>query len=399
LKIGRILYRKPDIKDSAPAGQSSLISRNLDLRCRIRPISHFRGFSLSVARGEPLGNFSSLPAPCFRCIDPLFSKIAFLKMDAPNRNPALPPDEDLTEVRKPASLLIAQFFLFPLIIIGICVGIFLFFGYLTYEQRSPTQFLDDIRSGTGTQRWQAAFELSNMVKSNPKSVRTPEFIERLMAAYESSPDEDIRVRGYLARILGELKEPKAVPLLVKGLEREEKLKTKNWGENNTFQLWRPSLAEISNDLVQSQIYTLFALGSIGDNSAVPGVVEQVKNQDPSVRNIAAYVSGVLGDQRAVEALRPLLNDTKEDVRYNAALALAQLGDNEGSELLLKLLDRAHVDSLTNFTPDQRTELMVNAVRALARLGHPQACAVFRTLSQNDPAPAVQSASLEALKKC
>jgi HEAT repeat protein len=159
------------------------------------------------------------------------------------------------------------------------------------------------------------------------------------------------------------------------------------------------MAEISNDLVQSQIYTLFALGSIGDNSAVPGVVEQLKNQDPSVRNIAAYVCGVLGDQRAVEALRPLLTDTKEDVRYNAALALAQLGSSEGSELLLKLLDRAYVDSLTNFTPDQRTALIVNAVRTLSKLGHPQACDLIRMLSQNDPAPSVRSASLEALKKC
>src|SRR5215510_2883759 len=150
-------------------------------------------------------------------------------MDASNTNPvSLPPDEDLTEVRKPASLLIAQFFLFPLIIIGICVGIFLFFGYLTYEQRSPTQFLDDIRSGTGTQRWQAAFELSNIVKTNPERVRTPEFVERLKTVYEGSPDEDIRVRGYLATILGEMKEASAVPLLLQGLQREEKLKAKDW---------------------------------------------------------------------------------------------------------------------------------------------------------------------------
>src|SRR5262245_36664952 len=179
-------------------------------------------------------------------------------MEVSNSKPAsLPPDEDLTEVRKPASLLIAQFLLFPLIIIGICVGIFLFFGYLTYEQRSPTQFLDDIRSGTGTQRWQAAFELSNIVKSNPEKVRTPEFVERLKGVYENSPDEDIRVRGYLATILGEMKEQSAVPLLVQGLEREERPKTKNWSEGGGFQLWRPSLAQISSDLVQSQIYTLF----------------------------------------------------------------------------------------------------------------------------------------------
>src|SRR4026208_533494 len=94
----------------------------------------------------------------------------------------LPPDEDLTEVRKPASLLIAQFFLFPLILIGICVGIFLFFGYLTYDQRSPSQYLSDIRSGSGTQRWQAAFELSNLVQSDTSKTGSPEFVESLMAA-------------------------------------------------------------------------------------------------------------------------------------------------------------------------------------------------------------------------
>ena len=323
-----------------------------------------------------------------------------MKMDAPNRNPApLPPDEDLTEVRKPASLLIVQFFLFPLIIIGICVGVFMFFGYLTYDQRSPMQFLEDVRSGSGNQRWQAAYELSNIVERNPESVRNPEFVERLQAVYESSPDEDIRVRGYLATILGKLKDRSAVPLLVQGLEREERLKTKNWSTTGAFQLWRPSLAEISNDLVQSQIYTLFALGSIGDNSAVPGVVEQFKNQDSSVRNIAAYVSGVLGDQRAIEPLRPLLNDTREDVRYNAALALAQLGSSEGSELLLKLLDRGYVDSLANFTPEHKTGLIVNAVKTLAKLEHKPACEQIRALSQSDPAPAVRSASLTALKKC
>src|SRR5215510_14298238 len=136
-------------------------------------------------------------------------------MDASNTNPvSLPPDEDLTEVRKPASLLIAQFFLFPLIIIGICIGIFLFFGYLTYEQRTPADYLNAIRSGNGTQRWQAALELSYLVKSNPDRVRTPAFIESLFAAYKDSPDEDMRVRGYLALILGELKERSAIPLLI-----------------------------------------------------------------------------------------------------------------------------------------------------------------------------------------
>jgi HEAT repeat protein len=318
-------------------------------------------------------------------------------MDASNTNSApLPPDEDLTEVRKPASLLIAQFFLFPLIIIGICIGIFLFFSYLTYDQRTPGEYLDGVRNGTGTQRWQSAFELSRVVTANPERARTPEFIESLTNAYRSSPDEDIAVRRYLALIFGELKERSAVPLLVEELARSEKLKTADWSKGS-FQFLRPSLAQIAEELVQNQIYTLFALGSIGDNSAVPGVLEQTKNQDSSVRKIAAYVSGVLGDPRAVEALRPLLNDSKEDVRWNSALALALLGNSEGADLLMKLLDPSYVATLSDITPEQKVELRANAVKGLAKLKYQPALERIREVSEGDPMPAVQSAALEALK--
>jgi len=320
-------------------------------------------------------------------------------MDASNTNSAsLPPDEDLTEVRKPASLLIAQFFLFPLIIIGICVGIFLFFGYLTYEQRTPSEYLSDIRSGTETQRWQAAFELSNVVKSNPSRVHTPAFVDSLVEAYKASPDEDIKVRRYLALIFGEMKERSAVPFLVDGLVRDESLKTADWSKKGGFQFLRPSLATIAEDLVQDQIYTLWALGSIGDNSAVPGVLEQLKNRDASVRKFAAYVLGVLGDQRAVEVLRPLLNDEKEDVRWNTALALALLGDGEGADLLLKLLDHGYVDTLADITVEQKTELQVNAIKGLCKLKYQPALGKIRELSKGDPVPAVQSAALECLKE-
>jgi HEAT repeat protein len=320
-------------------------------------------------------------------------------MEVSNTNSAsLPPDEDLTEVRKPASLLVAQFFLFPLIIIGLCVGIFLFFGYLTYEQRTPADYLSDIRSGSGQQKWQAAFELSNSVKKNPASVRTPAFVENLISVYKNSPEEDIAVRGYLALVFGAIKEPSAVPLLLNELDRAEHLKTVDWRKNSLFNLMRPSLAQIKEDLVQNQIYTLFALGSIGDNSAVPGVLDQFKNQDASVRKIAAFVSGSLGDPRAVDALRPLLNDPKEDVRWNAALALGQLGNAEGADLLMKVLDPGYVDTLKDFTSEQRQELRVNAIIVLTKLKYGPSVEKIRQLSENDPVLSVRGAALEALKK-
>jgi len=320
-------------------------------------------------------------------------------MDASKTNPApLPPDQDLTEVRKPASLLIAQFFLFPLIIIGICVGIFLFFGYMTYRPGTISEYLDDVRFGAGTQRWQAAFELSNAVKSNPKQAQSPEFHERLVTAFKSSPDEDIMVRRYLALVFGELKARSAVPLLVQELARSEQLKSADWSQKSWATFLRPSLAQIAEDLVQQQISTLYALGSIGDNSAVPGVLEQTKNQDPSIRKMAAYVLGVLGDPQAVDGLNPLLNDPQEDVRINSALAMAMLGNSEGAELLMKLLDAGYVDGLQDFTAEQKTAMRSNAVRALANLKYEPARERIREVSKGDPVPAVQGAALEALNQ-
>ena len=102
--------------------------------------------------------------------------------------------------------------------------------------------------------------------------------------------------------------------------------------------------------------------------------------------------------RAVDALHGLLNDSKEDVRWNAALALAQLGDGAGSDLLLKLLDHGYVDALPDMTAEQKTELMVNAVKGLGILRHEPAHDRIRALSEDDPILEVRNASLEALKK-
>lgn len=316
-------------------------------------------------------------------------------METPNPTPApLPPDEELVEVRKPTSLLVAQFFLFPLIIIGICVVIFLFFGYITYDQRTPSQYLNEIRSGSDTQRWHAAFELSNIVASNKDEIRSPEFMQDLVSIYTQSPDTDTQVRLYVALMLGQVGDASVVPALVEGLRREEMLKTKEWDQG----AFRPSISEIREELISNQIYTLWALGSIGDNAAVPGVLEQAKSDDPSIRKMVAYVLGVLNDPRGIDELRIMLNDPRDDVHYNAALALARLNNAEGADMLLKLLDPSHVESLPDMTPDQKTELRVNAVRGLGMLKFEPARETIAAISQDDPVLAVRDAALEALKK-
>src|SRR6267142_3588871 len=106
--------------------------------------------------------------------------------------------DDLTEIQKPTSLLIAQFFLFPLIIIAICVGIFLLFGYLTYEQKSPQEYLSDVRNGSELCcRWQSAYELSNIISTQKEKLRNTDFVNDIVKVYQTSRNEDPRVRRYL----------------------------------------------------------------------------------------------------------------------------------------------------------------------------------------------------------
>ena len=283
------------------------------------------------------------------------------------------PEEDLIEERKPTSLLVAQFFLFPLIIIAICVGIFLLFGYMTYEQRSPREYLNAIQTGSEAQRWQAAVELSNQVFSKKEKL-DPVLVGDMIAAYRNVRNGDPRVRQYLALAIGHIGDKRAVVSLVEGLENGE---------------------------AENQIYTLSALGLIGDNSAVPGVTKQLKHPDPSVRKVAAYVLGSLKDTSAVHDLQIALNDGKDEVRWSAAMALARLNDSSGADVLMKLLDHSYVDSIADMSPEQKYGkygMMVDAVKCLALLKFEPARGKIVELSRNDTSLAVRDASFEALKK-
>ncbi len=316
----------------------------------------------------------------------------------------VPPAGDLVEVKKPASLLVAQFFLFPLIIIAICVGIFLLFGYLVYEQRGPNDYLNDIRTGSGSTRWLAAVELSNQISLNNK-LKTPAFVDNVLAAYKAAREDDPRVRQFLAFTLGKLGDKRAVPALVEGLKEAEVLKSSApTGPNdlhelvdNAFKGRDQQLMDRRESQIQNQIYTLIALGLIGDNAAVPGVLNELRNEDSAVRKVAAYVLGALNDPRAIHDLQVALNDAKDDVRWNAALSLARLGDASGAELLLKLIDRGYLAAVEGMTPEQKTELMANAVKCLGKLKSEAARDRILSLSQTDSDLVVRSAAIEALK--
>src|SRR5215470_16441751 len=167
-------------------------------------------------------------------------------METKSPSVPIPAQDELVEEKRPTSLLIAQFFLFPLIIIAICVGIFLLFGYLTYEQKTPQEYLSEVRTGSELCcRWQSAYELSNIISSRKEKLRNTNFVDDLIKVYQGSRDADPRIRRYLALTMGHVGDPRAVPALIEGL-------------NDTD--------------AENQMNNLLALGTIGDKAATPAVI-------------------------------------------------------------------------------------------------------------------------------
>lgn len=70
----------------------------------------------------------------------------------------------------------------------------------------------------------------------------------------------------------------------------------------------------------------FALGCVGDASAVLVLVEALKDEDKGVRIEAAYALGKIGDASAVPGLIEGLKDANTVIRRHAAEELKKIGD-------------------------------------------------------------------------
>lgn len=253
--------------------------------------------------------------------------------------------------------LVFQFFLGPLLIVLVCAGIYFLFGLVVLEKKTPTDFLHEIRSGSKSERWQAAFELSRWFASSSERVADPTFARELVALFETSRHEDPRVRRYLALALGRLGDPQGIP---------------------------PLLSALSDPDPETRLYAAWSLGALKDPAAVPRLVEMLRSDDPGMVKMATYALGAIGDRAAAPALVPLLSSQATEIRWNGALALAQLDDRSGVGVLLQMTDAEALARVGGITEQQKVDAMTNALRALHRLGDAEGMARIRDLEHSSP---------------
>jgi HEAT repeat protein len=267
--------------------------------------------------------------------------------------------------------LVLQFFLGPLLIVLACAGIYYLFGLVVFDRKSPTDFVEEIRSGSKSERWQAAFELSRWLASpDAAAAADPRFAGELVRLFCQSRHEDPRVRRYLALALGRLGDRSGVAPLLEALGDED-------GETRLYAAW--------------------SLGALKDSAAVGPLTALLGAEDPGMVKMAAYALGAVGDRGAAAALVPLLRSPAAEIRWNAALALARLVDASGVPVLLAMTDPDALGRVEGITETQKIEATTNALRALHRLRDAQGAERIRALRSESAYPDVRriAAALDA----
>src|SRR5256714_10234019 len=267
----------------------------------------------------------------------------------------------------PRSILF-QFVLFPLGIVVVAVSIFLLFGRLATEQQSIPDYLNEIRSGSKHERWQAAYQLSKSLKRG-EAKKYPNLEQQVASIYVASKTDDPRIRRYLSMVLGTLGDRRATPLLLDGLNDRD---------------------------TDNRLYALMALGELHDPAAVPRVAAAAGDEDRDIRKAALYSLGAIGDPGAVPALAKALEDESPDVRWNAAVALARFGDRRALPALREVLDRSRLDRVKEMREDQKEDAMIVAMSAYVRLAGRDAAPDLQRVAGSDPSLRVQAAAKDAL---
>ncbi|MDP6443508.1 MAG: HEAT repeat domain-containing protein [Pirellulaceae bacterium] len=152
---------------------------------------------------------------------------------------------------------------------------------------------------------------------------------------------------------------------------------------------------VDGQIASDRYYAALLLGQLGDNRAVPALIEATKDETINYR--AAISLGEIGDKRAIPALRAMATAVPDQQLW-AGYGLAALGEQQGFDLLStaaltdpKWTDRRHAVEALGGVGDRRAvptvvkvlqtdkheNVRVSAARALGEIGDPAALPALR----------------------
>ena len=310
-----------------------------------------------------------------------------------------------SEPRNPlvaAPALAVQFFLIPLVVVGVIAVSYFGFRSMLTDSRGAQEYLAEVQNGGTNRRWPAAYELSRLM-ADP-SVRADRSLAPLLVeAFERAKDDDPRIRRYLALAIGRLDPPlpsRAIDVLSQSLDEPDPATQPASGRQG----WIPRLTGWSErDIGEVRISAIWALGASGDPRVVARLQPLYASPDPGVRKMVVYALGALPGDVQLSTLRAALRDAAPDVRWNAAVALTRHGDPGGAGVIRQMIDRDYVEHTVtrevgqDLNMDPIADVLISGLRAAMVLKDESLREPIVALSQQDRSMKVRQAALEVLK--
>jgi HEAT repeat protein len=211
-------------------------------------------------------------------------------------------------------------------------------------------------------------------------------VDRVAEQIVALKDEDWAIREDAARLLGQLKDPRAVAPLI-SLLRDTDRSVREAAAEALRAIGTPAVEALGicltvNDYAVQEVASAI-LATIADERVVTPLLSALKSNDWIVRMHAAQALSRVKCAKTVEALIPLLQDKVKAVREEAATALAAIGDAAIPCLLLAL---THEDWLVR----------LHAVESLGKARSPLAVDPLLSVLFNDRDSAVREDAVRAL---
>jgi HEAT repeat protein len=144
---------------------------------------------------------------------------------------------------------------------------------------------------------------------------------------EDLKSQDPAKRAEVVRVLGDMKDRRAVEPLIAALKDESWQVRRNaamaLGEIKDARAVEPLIAALRDDVVEVRESVPFGLAKIGEPALGP-LISALKEQNKYVRGNAAMALLIMKDYRAVEPLIAALRDPDNYVRHRASSALSHI---------------------------------------------------------------------------
>ena len=267
-------------------------------------------------------------------------------------------------------VLFNSFVIIPFLVAASLVFVYSLFSLLTYEDATPYDYLNDIKIGGATKRWQSAFELSKILYISDEISKDDRFISEMINIFKQSKHDDNRVRQYLALAMGRTGNSRYID---------------------------PLLSEIEDENTENIPAIIRALGLLKSGKAVQKLKLFLDHEDENIRLQTVIAFGNIADPTVIEDLKKSLYDSQPNIRWDAAISLAKIGDDSGRDILLKLMEGKIFINFPEVDVREQDQARIVAIRAGVLLNDSIINNLIQELADKDENINIRKTAMEVLK--